>query len=458
MAIVHGRPSQTLSRRYAAGIIALRPDSRRAHLAATTASTTSTARSGGAIIDSHLPPPGTPTQPVDAGYMANAWLRMKHPDYDDAPPHARHRRADGQGPSRRERPEAIARTGALRMRGVGSRPPRRLTHADLKVTLVTLLGRSASSRRSRAPARRRRADRDRHRRLAGARGRRRRARPRALGGRAVNLASPRARRGGLRRPTPSSRTPTASARSGSCSSRTSTASASSTRSSRRRAAVARRAPTPASSPRRQQRVDRRSVRAHRRAAPGPLRARSRRVRRPRWAPPRARRGREAPRRDRRRRHRGCDGHRHRRRPRRVAAQPAAALRRSRTLVDAPAHPRVVRRGDGGLPSASSSSTTRRRRAPASREVLDAGLGLVQGVVALPAAAPAAPLDDRESVELLRAALRARRLRRARRRRARHFDGTASSTGRDRDDVRLRRLGSRSTPRAAASSTRRSVAR
>ena len=36
----------------------------------------------GFIIDSHLPPPGTPTQPVSAGYMANAWLRMKHYDYD----------------------------------------------------------------------------------------------------------------------------------------------------------------------------------------------------------------------------------------------------------------------------------------------------------------------------------------------------------------------------------------
>ena len=28
------------------------------------------------------PPPGTPTQPVEAGYMANAWVRMRHPDYD----------------------------------------------------------------------------------------------------------------------------------------------------------------------------------------------------------------------------------------------------------------------------------------------------------------------------------------------------------------------------------------
>ena len=27
-------------------------------------------------------PTGTPTQPVEAGYMANAWMRLKHPDYD----------------------------------------------------------------------------------------------------------------------------------------------------------------------------------------------------------------------------------------------------------------------------------------------------------------------------------------------------------------------------------------
>ena len=26
--------------------------------------------------------PGTPTQPVAAGYMANAYVRMRHPDYD----------------------------------------------------------------------------------------------------------------------------------------------------------------------------------------------------------------------------------------------------------------------------------------------------------------------------------------------------------------------------------------
>ena len=34
------------------------------------------------VVDCHLPDPGTPTQGVEAGYMANAWVRIKHPDYD----------------------------------------------------------------------------------------------------------------------------------------------------------------------------------------------------------------------------------------------------------------------------------------------------------------------------------------------------------------------------------------
>ena len=32
---------------------------------------------------SPFPPPGTPTQDVEAGYMANAWIRMRHTDYDE---------------------------------------------------------------------------------------------------------------------------------------------------------------------------------------------------------------------------------------------------------------------------------------------------------------------------------------------------------------------------------------
>ncbi|TVQ99548.1 MAG: ATP-grasp domain-containing protein [Deltaproteobacteria bacterium] len=81
MLLVHGRPSQQASRRLATGIIALRPecdgrivgyeglDAVRHHF-------------GHCLIDWHLPTPGTRTQPVEAGYMANAWVRLKHPDYD----------------------------------------------------------------------------------------------------------------------------------------------------------------------------------------------------------------------------------------------------------------------------------------------------------------------------------------------------------------------------------------
>lgn len=80
-AIVHGRPGQRLSRRFAAGIIALRPECD-GHIRGYDGADEVWRRFGENILDSHLPPPGTPTQPVSAGYMANAWLRMKHPDYD----------------------------------------------------------------------------------------------------------------------------------------------------------------------------------------------------------------------------------------------------------------------------------------------------------------------------------------------------------------------------------------
>jgi formate-dependent phosphoribosylglycinamide formyltransferase (GAR transformylase) len=81
-AIVHGRTSQQPSRRYAAGIVALRPD-HDGQIARYEGADAIRSRYGEWIIDAHLPPAGTPTQPVEGGYMANAWLRMKHPDYDE---------------------------------------------------------------------------------------------------------------------------------------------------------------------------------------------------------------------------------------------------------------------------------------------------------------------------------------------------------------------------------------
>jgi hypothetical protein len=81
MAVVHGRPGARLSRRFATGIIALRP-TQDGHIAGYQGLEQIERAFGQWMIDAQLPPPGTPTQPVEAGYMANAWMRLKHPDYD----------------------------------------------------------------------------------------------------------------------------------------------------------------------------------------------------------------------------------------------------------------------------------------------------------------------------------------------------------------------------------------
>jgi formate-dependent phosphoribosylglycinamide formyltransferase (GAR transformylase) len=80
-AIVHGHIAARPSRRYASGIVALRPD-QDGQITGYSGIEEVQARSGEWVIDAHLPPPGTPTQPVAAGYMANAYVRMRHPDYD----------------------------------------------------------------------------------------------------------------------------------------------------------------------------------------------------------------------------------------------------------------------------------------------------------------------------------------------------------------------------------------
>jgi formate-dependent phosphoribosylglycinamide formyltransferase (GAR transformylase) len=80
-AIVNGGVSTQPSRRFASGIIALRPD-RDGQITGYSGVEDIQARSGEWVIDAHLPAPGTPTQPAAAGYMANAYIRMKHPDYD----------------------------------------------------------------------------------------------------------------------------------------------------------------------------------------------------------------------------------------------------------------------------------------------------------------------------------------------------------------------------------------
>ncbi len=81
-AIVHGQVGQRPSRQYSAGIVALRPD-RDGTIAGYIGVDQVQRAYGDWIIDAHLPPVGTGTQPVEAGYMANAWVRVKHPDFDE---------------------------------------------------------------------------------------------------------------------------------------------------------------------------------------------------------------------------------------------------------------------------------------------------------------------------------------------------------------------------------------
>ncbi|MCA8968315.1 MAG: ATPase [Planctomycetes bacterium] len=79
-AIVHGKTDVKCSRRLAAGMIALRPD--RDGRIQGYSGREILDRYEDCLIDAHFPAPGTPTQPVENGYLANAWVRMAHPDFD----------------------------------------------------------------------------------------------------------------------------------------------------------------------------------------------------------------------------------------------------------------------------------------------------------------------------------------------------------------------------------------
>ena len=80
-AIIRGETGAAPSRRYASGMVALRPE-RDGNITGYSGAEDLQQQFGEWVIDAHLPPPGTPTQPVAAGYMANAYVRMRHPDYD----------------------------------------------------------------------------------------------------------------------------------------------------------------------------------------------------------------------------------------------------------------------------------------------------------------------------------------------------------------------------------------
>ena len=82
VAITSKSTSQKASRAYAAGIIALRPE-RDGRIIGYEGIASIENELGQWILDYHLPRAGEPTQPVEGGYMANAWIRMRHPNYDE---------------------------------------------------------------------------------------------------------------------------------------------------------------------------------------------------------------------------------------------------------------------------------------------------------------------------------------------------------------------------------------
>ncbi len=81
LAVIGGNPAAGPTRRYAAGLIALRPETD-GFIRGYSGVDSVHDRFGEHIIDTHFPGEGTPTQPVEAGYMANAWVRVRHADYD----------------------------------------------------------------------------------------------------------------------------------------------------------------------------------------------------------------------------------------------------------------------------------------------------------------------------------------------------------------------------------------
>lgn len=82
LAVVGRPPLRRPSRRYAGGHVALRPDGD-GHIVGYEGVDQMYAAFGRWITEAHFPPVGSSTQPIEAGFKANAWVRMRHPDYDE---------------------------------------------------------------------------------------------------------------------------------------------------------------------------------------------------------------------------------------------------------------------------------------------------------------------------------------------------------------------------------------
>lgn len=80
-AVIHGECHPRPSRRYSAGMVAIRPN-QDGTVAGYSGVEEIQNRYGNHILKMYLPPPGSRTNGVGSGYMGNAWVWVRHPDYD----------------------------------------------------------------------------------------------------------------------------------------------------------------------------------------------------------------------------------------------------------------------------------------------------------------------------------------------------------------------------------------
>lgn len=81
-ALVAGRVEAKLTRRFATGSVQVRPD-RDGRISGYSGLDAVRKACGDWIWAHELPRPGRRTVPIEKGYLANAWFRLKHPDYDE---------------------------------------------------------------------------------------------------------------------------------------------------------------------------------------------------------------------------------------------------------------------------------------------------------------------------------------------------------------------------------------
>ena len=81
LAVCHGTRENTPSRRYACGIIALRPEGD-GRIRGYEGTDEIFGKYEHLVVGKYFPDPGTQTQGVEAGYMANAWMRVRHESFD----------------------------------------------------------------------------------------------------------------------------------------------------------------------------------------------------------------------------------------------------------------------------------------------------------------------------------------------------------------------------------------